>query len=384
MEAPSIHHPQLGSHTTPGIRGRASDYQHDRFVCTEHQQATVLAVFDGHGLPHNGHLVSEYCANNFLDLLQRQPAWQNANTARKQPDPDMSTAFVEVVAQLESESVTISDRHRQFAGTTLCAAVIKDGFLYTANVGDSRAVLAIHAEQQTLSSSPAACGIQATQLTRDHNCSDEQEKERIERNGGFVERDRLNGDLDMSRTIGDHEFKKYRNHPQFNRTGREYGSDLLVATPDITCRKLNDDAAFVIVATDGLWTKDIPNELLVVLAEGMFKKGKSASQVAKGLSQFAMASGSTDNITVLVGLLKPIALGRPVSFVDRRLFRRFGSRLAEDNAMAAGGRGIRMARRRARVRSLFHRHALREEDERTVHGEHHFGQDLLKHDSASA
>ncbi|PXF48032.1 phosphatase 2C 4 [Gracilariopsis chorda] len=383
MEPPSIHHPQLGSHTTPGTRGRAANYQHDRFICSVHHQATVLAVFDGHGLPHNGHLISDHCAHNFLPLLQRQRAWQQPNTTREQPDPDMNTALLEVTAQLEGESLTVSDRHRQFAGTTLCAAVIKDGFLYTANVGDSRAVLAIHGAQQTMSSSPAATAIRATQLTRDHNCTEEEEKARIERNGGFVERDRLNGDLDMSRTIGDHEFKKYRNHPQFNRTGRHFGAELLVATPDITCRKLSDDDAFVVVATDGLWTKEIHNELLVVLAEGMFKRGKSATQVAKGLSQFAMASGSTDNITVLVALLKPIAPGRAFSLADRRLFRRFGARFTEDNAAADGENGLRMPRRRARVRSLFHRRTLREEDERTVHGEHHFSEELQMEDPPS-
>ena len=44
-------------------------------------------------------------------------------------------------------------------------------------------------------------------LSEDHKPSNTEEKARIEAAGGFVEEDRVNGSLNLSRSLGDFEYK---------------------------------------------------------------------------------------------------------------------------------------------------------------------------------
>ena len=70
--------------------------------------------------------------------------------------------------------------------------MIIDEIIYVVNVGDSRAIMSIDA------------GAQIGVLTRDHKPDDEMEKNRIARAGGFIIEGRVNGNLNLSRALGDH------------------------------------------------------------------------------------------------------------------------------------------------------------------------------------
>lgn len=65
---------------------------------------------------------------------------------------------------------------------------------YVANSGDSRCVLS------TKSNDVVA-------LSDDHKPDNADEKKRIEEAGGFVSDGRINGNLNLSRALGDFEFK---------------------------------------------------------------------------------------------------------------------------------------------------------------------------------
>lgn len=55
-------------------------YMEDRYVVSKFRQEELfLAVFDGHGMPGSGHVVSEYCEANFADLLSKQISNINNN-----------------------------------------------------------------------------------------------------------------------------------------------------------------------------------------------------------------------------------------------------------------------------------------------------------------
>ena len=70
------------------------------------------------------------------------------------------------------------------------------------------------------------------------------EKARISAAGGFVDFGRVNGNLALSRAIGDFEFKK--------------GADLspeqqiVTAFPDVIAHEVSEDDEFVVVACDGM------------------------------------------------------------------------------------------------------------------------------------
>ena len=85
------------------------------------------------------------------------------------------------------------------AGSTCVVAVVRGDKLVVANAGDSRAVLCRRGE--------------AIDLSRDHKPTDEDERARIMKAGGFVSEGRVNGSLALSRAIGDLEYKRSKTLP---------------------------------------------------------------------------------------------------------------------------------------------------------------------------
>ena len=83
------------------------------------------------------------------------------------------------------------------AGCTSTVAVIFKNQLYVGNAGDSRCVL--------------SRGGQAIAMSTDHKPDLEWEKERIKKAGGEVFDGRVNGNLNLSRSLGDLEYKKDKN-----------------------------------------------------------------------------------------------------------------------------------------------------------------------------
>lgn len=69
------------------------------------------------------------------------------------------------------------------------------------------------------------------------------EKARIQAAGGFVDFGRVNGNLALSRAIGDFEFKKSAELPP--------ESQIVTAFPDVEIHNLSPDDEFLIVACDG-------------------------------------------------------------------------------------------------------------------------------------
>ena len=69
------------------------------------------------------------------------------------------------------------------------------------------------------------------------------EKARICAAGGFVDFGRVNGNLALSRAIGDFEFKKSAELPP--------EAQIVTAYPDVLVHEITDDDEFLVVACDG-------------------------------------------------------------------------------------------------------------------------------------
>ena len=78
-------------------------------------------------------------------------------------------------------------------GTTACVVLVTDKEIYCSNSGDSRAVLCRNGE--------------AIELSHDHKPQNHEEVRRIEASGHFVDDDRVDGNLALSRAIGDFQYK---------------------------------------------------------------------------------------------------------------------------------------------------------------------------------
>ncbi|KAL7418105.1 phosphatase 2C-like domain-containing protein [Mrakia frigida] len=133
--------------------------------------------------------------------------------------------------------------------------------LYTANVGDARAVISRRGK--------------AVRLTYDHKGSDQQEAKRITDAGGFVMNNRVNGVLAVTRALGDASVKEF-----------------VVGNPYTTETRLDDGDEFLIVACDGLWDV-VSDEEAVKLIRGV----EDPQEASKILLDHALANFTTDNLS---------------------------------------------------------------------------------------
>ena len=83
-------------------------------------------------------------------------------------------------------------------------------------------------------------------LTKDHNPTLYEERQRIQKTGAHVKDGRILGVLEISRSIGDGQFKSYG----------------VSCIPDIRKCQLNSTMKYIVVACDGLW-KSFTNEEVV-------------------------------------------------------------------------------------------------------------------------
>jgi len=132
-----------------------------------------------------------------------------------------------VTSLLDDETEELGD----VIGCTACVALVADNKIFVANIGDSRCVLCKR-------------GL-AISLTQDHKPELEEEKRRIEKAGGHVEDNRVNGVIALSRTLGDFRFKK--------NTKLSLYEQMISPYPDIRVEPIEKDCQFFLVASDGIW-----------------------------------------------------------------------------------------------------------------------------------
>lgn len=218
----------------------------------------LFGVFDGHG----GRAVVEFVEENFAKVLHKELTFDKERSV----EDSLTSAYI--ITDIKSRQAKLM----QSGCTAVTCYLVKDEDgkrkLYSANIGDSRAVL-------------SSLG-KASRLSRDHKASDKEEKTRIENLGGFVLRDRVLGMLAVSRAFGDHNLKQF-----------------VSALPFLTVTELKGDEEFVIVACDGLWD-EVTDEEAVKLVRDKYYKNKSEEKAADALVKCALERGTRDNVTVMV------------------------------------------------------------------------------------
>ena len=118
-----------------------------------------------------------------------------------------------------------------FTGCTACVVLISDTEIICANSGDSRAVL----------SNAGKC----IELSIDHKPDLPTEKSRIEKAGGFVEDNRVKGVLNLSRSLGDLEYKQDKS--------LSVEHQMITCVPEIKVEKIKPAHDFLVIACDGIW-----------------------------------------------------------------------------------------------------------------------------------
>lgn len=287
---------------------------------------SLFAVFDGHG----GTFAAIYSGNNLCRVLCRQPKFieyakfeldraKVAETMKTDEEREkflqngldflkeaLTDAFVEldreIASALHNQPVPDADKpyrgdsvvhsapipaHTEVAntdnpadaalrileeegdsGTTACVVVITPLWIVCANAGDSRAVM-------------ARSGLKTDPLSYDHKPDNEAEERRIRAAGGYVAGGRVEGDLAVSRGLGDFRFK---NHQVVMSAGRltdtsqpvmEPGDQKVSPIPEFSVQNRNEaEDEFVLVACDGIWDVQESPEAVWCVGE-MFKEGET-------------------------------------------------------------------------------------------------------------
>lgn len=121
------------------------------------------------------------------------------------------------------------------AGCTANSAIVTPTEIYVANAGDSRSVLAKRFGDK----------ITAIEMSIDHKPENPDERLRIEKAGGFVEENRVKGILNLSRSLGDLEYK--------SDSALALKDQMITAMPEVKKEKITQDCQFLILACDGIW-----------------------------------------------------------------------------------------------------------------------------------
>uniref|UniRef100_A0A2K5ERB5 Integrin-linked kinase-associated serine/threonine phosphatase 2C n=1 Tax=Aotus nancymaae TaxID=37293 RepID=A0A2K5ERB5_AOTNA len=244
-------------------------------------RVSYFAVFDGHG----GIRASKFAAQNLHQNLIRKFPKGDGISVEKTVKRCLLDTFKhtdeEFLKQASSQKPAWKD------GSTATCVLAVDNILYIANLGDSRAILCRYNEESQKHA--------ALSLSKEHNPTQYEERMRIQKAGGNVRDGRVLGVLEVSRSIGDGQYK---------RCG-------VTSVPDIRRCQLTPNDRFILLACDGLFKVFTPEEavnfILTCLEDEKIqtREGKSAvdaryEAACNRLANKAVQRGSADNVTVMV------------------------------------------------------------------------------------
>lgn len=188
--------------------------------------------------------------------------------------------------------------------------------IIVANAGDSRSVLGLKGE--------------AKPLSFDHKPGNKEENARIVSAGGYVEFGRVNGNLALSRAIGDSEFKRNASLPQ--------EAQIVTADPEIIVHDVTGEEEFLILACDGIWDC-LSNQQVVDFTRREISKGISLEKICEDIFERCLAPDSEiggvgcDNMTFcVVALLNGRTKQEWYSWVKERVDNKVGWETPEDIA----------------------------------------------------
>ncbi|KAI9794780.1 MAG: Protein phosphatase 2C 2 [Peltula sp. TS41687] len=236
---------------------------------------SFFGVYDGHG----GERVALFSGENVHKIIAKQEAFAQGNLEQALKDGFLATDRALLNHPKYAEEVS---------GCTASVGLISKDKIYVANAGDSRTVLGVKGR--------------AKPLSFDHKPQNEGERARITAAGGFVDFGRVNGNLALSRAIGDFEFKK--------STGLPPEQQIVTAYPEVVIHEVTDDDEFLVIACDGIWDCQSSQAVVEFVRRGI-AAGQELYRICENMMDNCLASNSEtggvgcDNMTmIIVGLLR--------------------------------------------------------------------------------
>ncbi|KAF5454979.1 hypothetical protein F2P56_024603 [Juglans regia] len=279
------------------------EYQEDRLLCDLHMKIPLLgktgleeftiglvAVFDGHG----GNEASEMASKLLLDYFYMHAVFNSYKLMTQYrgvlpvTEDDITQleilreALLNTIHEVDFKFSQDAFEKKLFSGSTATIALLVDGKILIANVGDSKALLCT----ENIQSGNLTANLSAIELTEDHHPDRDDERARIQAAGGSIIGlgvPRVNGILAVSRSIGDVYLKRYG----------------VTAVPEVTgWQPLNVNNRYLVVSSDGTFESLTPEELCALIHDS--GSCLASSSLAECIVETAFEKGSMDNLSVIV------------------------------------------------------------------------------------
>lgn len=249
----------------------------------------MFAVFDGHG----GDEVAKYVENHFVaEFLKRNSLKdKDIGKALKETFIQMDLLLktnAAIEEQLKYKQAAMEDptvkKDQLQAGCTAIVVVISPDKIYAANAGDSRAVLMRNGKVEALS--------------EDHKPSLESERERIIKAGATIIEGRVNGNLNLTRSLGDFSQKSV---PKI-----AFHLQPIICLPDVREIDRTGKEEFIIIGCDGIWERyeDNSEPFGVLLKEQLASTGNAKTVLENffndNLSKGGVNPQGRDNMTAIL------------------------------------------------------------------------------------
>ncbi|SGZ53086.1 CIC11C00000001725 [Sungouiella intermedia] len=237
----------------------------------KHDHTAFFGVYDGHG----GEKAAIFTGIHLHELISKTDAFKKKDYVNALKDGFLSCDE----AILEDEE-TYNDE----SGCAATSVIVTPSEILCANAGDSRTVMSINGYAKALS--------------YDHKPMNEGEKARICAAGGYVDVGRVNGNLALSRGIGDFVFKKNADLPAEEQ--------IVTCYPDVIEHKINFERdEFIILACDGIWDCLTSQQCVECVRRGIYER-KPFTQICEEIMELCCAPTSDglgigcDNMSILI------------------------------------------------------------------------------------
>lgn len=264
----------------------------------------IFGVMDGHG----GDFTSEFAAANFMAHFSKNPKLRHYFHLKDKEQGDVTgvsmlrAALKETLASLDAEIRTHQNKKNdsilaglkatsakgqvdlnkarqkiERSGSTCVVVMLTPSHIICANAGDSRAVL--------------QRGGKVLPLSFDHKPTNIPELQRIENASGTVKNKRIDGDLAVSRGLGDYAYKKATQLP--------ISKQKVVPEPEFVVYPRNfalDE--FIVLACDGVWDVATNTEC-GQFVQGLMDDGETdIGIICEKALDICLKKNSRDNMTL--------------------------------------------------------------------------------------
>ena len=233
----------------------------------------LFEVFDGHG----GGNVSSYLQKNFSKVYQKFLKETQKNIVNS-----LSMAF----RQIDEDIKNLPDIENQGSTGTIIHIIREKNnrlFIYNGNVGDSRASL--------ISSK------KIIRLSQDHRTSDKEERKRIISEGGMIINNRVNGELMLTRSFGDFDFKKNKNNINKNKDELSRFRKGVICEPFVSQIEIDQNISnqFLFLASDGIWDVISEEDL-----QQLIRVNTDTEYLSSIIIEKALFKKAWDNLSIFV------------------------------------------------------------------------------------